>query len=79
MLSSKYRDRFRTMINVWGDSVVCGIVAHLSKKEIEANQKRLEEEDLTRVGEVNQGIEMRSANSNQLDPNNTTDEKNTNF
>lgn len=24
------------MINVWGDSIVCGIVAHLSRKEIDS-------------------------------------------
>lgn len=28
------------MINVWGDSVVCGIVAHLSRKEIEEDALR---------------------------------------
>lgn len=28
------------MINVWGDSVVCGIVAHLSRKEIEEDAMR---------------------------------------
>lgn len=28
------RDRFRTAINVFGDSIGCGIVQHLSKKEL---------------------------------------------
>lgn len=33
------RDRFRTMINVWGDSTVTAIVAHLSRKEIAEYEK----------------------------------------
>jgi hypothetical protein len=28
------RDRFRTMINVWGDSIATGCVAHMSRKEV---------------------------------------------
>lgn len=30
-----HRDRFRTMINVWGDSVGAGIVAKLSKAKLQ--------------------------------------------
>ena len=29
-----FLDRFRTMINVWGDSAGCGIVAHLARKRL---------------------------------------------
>ncbi|RNA40028.1 excitatory amino acid transporter 3 [Brachionus plicatilis] len=29
-----FLDRFRTMINVWGDSIATGVVAHLSAKEV---------------------------------------------
>lgn len=28
------RDRFRTMVNVFGDAVGAGVVAHLSRKEL---------------------------------------------
>ena len=42
-----YRDRFRTMINVWGDSIGAGVVAHLSKKEIEDFNKHPENFELT--------------------------------
>ncbi|CAF1054893.1 unnamed protein product [Brachionus calyciflorus] len=35
-----FLDRFRTMINVWGDSIATGVVAHLSKKEIEDFEER---------------------------------------
>jgi len=30
-----FLDRLRTTINVWGDAIGCGIVAHLSKDDIE--------------------------------------------
>ncbi len=30
-----FLDRLRTTINVWGDAIGCGIVAHLSKADIE--------------------------------------------
>ncbi|CAF1292200.1 unnamed protein product, partial [Didymodactylos carnosus] len=38
-------DRFRTAINVFGDAVGCGVVQHLSRKELEAlnNDDKLEE------------------------------------
>jgi hypothetical protein len=29
-----FRDRFRTAINVFGDSIGCAIVQHLSRKEL---------------------------------------------
>ena len=31
-----FRDRFRTMINVEGDAFGAGIIAHLSRKELDA-------------------------------------------
>ena len=48
------------MINVWGDSVVCGIVAHLSKAEIEENEKRMREKAQKEIesGKSNEGFEM---------------------
>lgn len=56
------------MINVWGDSVVCGIVAHLSRKEIEedalrqqqaaAEQAEAEAEVPKLNGNVTESIEM---------------------
>jgi len=39
-------DRFRTMVNVWGDSVGAGIVAHLSKAELEEMDRKAEEKAL---------------------------------
>ena len=35
------------MINVWGDSIGAGVVAHLSKKEIEDFNKHPENFELT--------------------------------
>jgi hypothetical protein len=35
-----FRDRFRTMINVWGDSTVTAIVAHLSRQEVADMEKK---------------------------------------
>jgi Na+/H+-dicarboxylate symporter len=29
-----FLDRFRTMVNVWGDSIATGAVAYLSRKEV---------------------------------------------
>ena len=56
------------MINVWGDSVVCGIVAHLSRKEIEedalrqqqatAEEAEAESEVPKLNGNVTEAIEM---------------------
>lgn len=49
------------MINVWGDSVVCGIVAHLSKAEIaEADQRAREKLELEnrKKGQTNEALEM---------------------
>ncbi|CAD5125576.1 DgyrCDS13779 [Dimorphilus gyrociliatus] len=43
-------DRFRTMINVWGDSVGAGIVAKLSEKEFEKLDESSEEID--KISEV---------------------------
>ena len=37
------RDRFRTMINVEGDSIGAAIVAHLSRKDLEDQDRRQEE------------------------------------
>ena len=30
-----FLDRFRTMINVWGDSIATGAVAHMSRKQVQ--------------------------------------------
>jgi fructose-1-phosphate kinase PfkB-like protein len=53
------------MINVWGDSVVCGIVAHLSRKEIEEDALRQQqaaaeaEAEVPKLnGNVTESIEM---------------------
>jgi len=54
-------DRFRTAINVLGDSLGAGIVAHLSKEELEQSEKR-EEPNLEMInvnkenGHVNEGM-----------------------
>ncbi len=34
-----FLDRFRTMVNVWGDSIGCGIVSHLSQNDNEIELK----------------------------------------
>lgn len=45
-----YRDRFRTMTNVVGDSIGAGIVYHLSKSELSAHQEdKTENLNLVRV------------------------------
>lgn len=48
------------MINVWGDSVVCAIVAHLSKKEIaEADERsRMKALENGHGGHKNEAMEM---------------------
>ena len=38
-------DRFRTAINVLGDAFGAGIVAHLSKKELEAMDRQISAND----------------------------------
>lgn len=39
-----FRDRFRTVLNVLGDAIGAGIVAHLSRDELkEADQSKMEE------------------------------------
>ncbi len=41
-----FSDRFRTAINVFGDSIGCAIVQHLSRKELrEADEKRMMNEN----------------------------------
>ena len=35
-MTNIFSDRFRTAINVFGDSIGCAIVQHLSRKELEA-------------------------------------------
>lgn len=65
-----FSDRFRTMINVWGDSVVCGIVAHLSKTEIAENEKRMREKaqkELESSGKNNEGFEMETKTKQRHD------------
>lgn len=36
----RFSDRFRTAINVFGDSIGCAIVQHLSRKELDALDRR---------------------------------------
>jgi solute carrier family 1 (glial high affinity glutamate transporter), member 3 len=48
----KKRDRFRTSINVWGDSVGAGIVDHLSRKEL-ANRQHVDVEDDNELSSLN--------------------------
>ena len=38
-----YRDRFRTLINVWGDSIGAGVVAHLSRDLQEVEEDNLDD------------------------------------
>lgn len=39
-----FRDRFRTVLNVLGDAIGAGIVAHLSRDELmKADQSKMEE------------------------------------
>lgn len=52
------------MINVWGDSVVCGIVAHLSKAEIAESEKREQDEQNKLKGETNEAFEMEKPKHN---------------
>ena len=42
------RDRILTIINCWSDCIVCGIVYHLSKKELNLEQAETEDEVLMR-------------------------------
>lgn len=50
-----FLDRIRTAINVWGDSVGCGIVAHLAREELRNTPNHLldkEQQNLTDSSEV---------------------------
>lgn len=50
-LDASFRDRFRTVLNVLGDAVGAGIVAHLSRDEMkEADQSKMEEGDREEEG-----------------------------
>ena len=45
-----FRDRFRTAVNVWGDSIGAGVVEALSKsqlKKLDYSEKESEDEKLT--------------------------------
>ena len=70
------RDRFRTMINVEGDSIGAAIVAHLSMKDLEAQDERSREElpaleayqteNPVNSGNINQGFEGISMEKTKL-------------
>jgi len=46
-------DRFRTTINVFGDSIGCAIVQHLSRKELNALDLARNKVDLTEALPIN--------------------------
>ena len=52
-----FLDRFRTMINVWGDSAGCGIVAHLARDQLNYQQEPIDEENEIEAIGVNQSFE----------------------
>ena len=54
-----YRDRFRTVVNVWGDSLGAAIVEHLSRKELLAVD--YEHERLHSPDDRGEGHEMNEA------------------
>ncbi|CAF0913995.1 unnamed protein product, partial [Brachionus calyciflorus] len=56
-----FLDRFRTMINVWGDAIATGVVAHLSQKEVEEyeEEQRLKNQKnmpITKPTELNEPL-----------------------
>lgn len=57
------RDRLRTTVNVWGDSIGAGIVDHLSRKEIEALEEERRRNDgyevVSQEEEVNGQIKIK--------------------
>ena len=65
-----FSDRFRTMVNVEGDSYGAGIVAHLSKKELEMMPEQ-DQEEATDVetglnGHVNHGYSKDAKDGNHF-------------
>lgn len=48
-----YRDRLRTAVNVLGDAFGAGIVAHLSRRELDASN---DVDDLDKLPDVPDGI-----------------------
>ena len=64
-LVASFRDRFRTVLNVLGDAVGAGIVAHLSRDELkEADQSKMEEGD--KEGEGTELIKKANDNPDQI-------------
>ena len=53
-----YRDRIRTSINVLGDSYGAAIVYHLSKKELDAQDRQIKEQKEREAALEAETIEM---------------------
>ena len=49
MIISIFSDRFRTAINVFGDSIGCAIVQHLSRKELRVADENNSNNDIPPV------------------------------
>ena len=48
-----FRDRFRTMINVWGDAVGAGVVENLSRKQLQKMDRQEQAEEAAKEGKLN--------------------------
>ena len=57
-----FRDRFRTAINVFGDSIGCAIVQHLSRKELSA----LDQQELIDANKPDPGLPLVQPNGKQV-------------
>ncbi len=66
-----FRDRFRTAINVFGDSIGCAIVQHLSRKELAAldnKETSLEDDDKNTVVPLLVPVNTHTQSSNRVLP-----------
>jgi hypothetical protein len=60
-------DRFRTAINVLGDAIGAGIVAHLSKEELAASSSRHHDQEIDiKPAHENHAYERTSTDLNEL-------------
>ena len=69
-----FSDRFRTAINVFGDSIGCGIVQHLSRKELQAQRDNEQSQATATTDSSDISSSSSSSNSTEKELGNQQDE-----
>ncbi|XP_038049201.1 excitatory amino acid transporter 2-like [Patiria miniata] len=67
LLVDWFLDRLRTSVNVLGDSYGAGIVYHLSKKELEAQDAALAAQEAAEYADANHHSKMDTSNRNSME------------